>query len=85
MSKAKLDKRTCRVALSGYHGGQICTPLVTVTAIGSTYYAEWHWDDASVARGRPGREYGGGKASGDFWAVVGALKADGVRIDDITG
>jgi hypothetical protein len=67
--------------LSGYHSGQICYPVVSFRVAGKTYYADYYWDDQSIARGREGREYGHGAVAGDFWAVVRGLRAAGIRLD----
>ncbi len=69
-----------RESLSRRHDGQIVTPCVAVTMRGKSYFADYYFVDASVPTGMPGREYGHGCVSGDYWGMVNGLRAAGIHL-----
>ena len=87
MTTNKPISGTFSPSLSQRHGGQICIPVLAVTVKGrgkaeTHYTAEWHWIDQSIPLDKPGREYGHGKAAGEFREVLAAVNAAGIQTDD---
>ncbi len=75
--------RELRVAISGFHNGQIVTPVVRVWSRGNnSVNVELYWDDASQTREQRARtadeplRFRGSSTKAEYW-----LREQGVHLD----